>query len=313
MRTRNRALSSGILALGVVLFAACSRETVTSPSRASVAGAPSTVISGLGGAVASFTIGTVFPPGGAPEPGVFKVCTIWDGGGGPTTVTLVSGAPSSTLIITQTAVRLGDGECATVATSTRSSGPDDVVTLTETFSALSEEEGAFSMSDVGPMTYGPGTISLGFRVFHGATVLFTNRQLPPPQKIFPHGGAPEPGVFKVCKVWNGVAGPATRINVFGTPSNTLFLTKTSVSLANGECASVATSTRSGAGDDVVTLTETLPAGSEEVGAFSMNGAGSLAGGPGTISLEFRMFHGATVMFTNKMTPGIQSWTHFRHP
>jgi hypothetical protein len=124
----------------------------------------------------------------------------------------------------------------------------------------------------------------------------------------PAGGDAVAGSIKVCKVWdNDPQGTMTTIAVTSSVEVDAPVTETPLvitspaNLANGTCATVATSGDNGAADSAA-VDETVPANSNLVSVTKITEQGAQSAyTPGTL-LNVNQFHGWTVVFTNHFTP-----------
>jgi hypothetical protein len=130
----------------------------------------------------------------------------------------------------------------------------------------------------------------------------------------PAGGTPEAGAIKVCKVWDNPGdvpgGTLTTIAVTGSTDNVGPVTDTPlgitspVNLADGACATVATSGDNG-GADFASVGETVPANSNLVSTTKIeNDVGNTQSAYGGEQLNVNAFHGWTVVFLNHYTPPV---------
>jgi hypothetical protein len=192
-----------VASVGMVAFTAACSDSPTAPVTARTPTRPNMV--------------AVSPV--APVIGQITVCKVWEGtAGGATTinsaVTLDPGAAGTTTIVGDNS--FNSGECTLRATTTQGADFFDEVTTTEVVPAGAELI-LVQRFDVG----GPagGTVisngaAIGFNVFHGSVVVFTNRLLPPP----PGNEGCTPGYWKQEQhfgSWAPVALNTTFSSVFG--------------------------------------------------------------------------------------------------
>jgi len=164
----NRKAALGASVSMVALLAACS-DSATEPTVARTLSRPSMVVS-------------------APVPpviGQITVCKVWDGtaGGATTIAAAVSadrGALGNSTIVGDNS--FNNAECTLRATTTQGSDFFDDVTVTETVPAGAELTLVQRFDVGGPAggTVVANGVAIGFNVFHGTVVVFTNRLLPPP-------------------------------------------------------------------------------------------------------------------------------------
>jgi len=163
---RKAALAASV---GMVAFTVACSDSPTAPVTARTPSRPSMVLTS--------------PV--APVIGQITVCKVWDGtAGGATTInaaiTADRGALGNSTIVGDAS--FNSGECTLRATTTQGSDFFDDVTITEVVPAGAELTLVQRFDVGGPAggTVVSNGVAIGFNVFHGTVVVFTNRLLPPP-------------------------------------------------------------------------------------------------------------------------------------
>lgn len=158
-----------VTGIGMVAFTAACSDSPTAPVAARTPTRPSMV--------ASSPV--------TPVIGQITVCKVWDGtaGGATTIAAAVSadrGAVGNSTIVGDAS--FNNAECTLRATTTQGSDFFDDVTITETVPAGAELTLVQRFDVGGPAggTVVANGVAIGFNVFHGTVVVFTNRLLPPP-------------------------------------------------------------------------------------------------------------------------------------
>lgn len=175
MRMNGRVSATTGAVLAAAFLVACSDSPMAPTKTVKLAAGPNLI-----------TVDQI-PAGYAPEVGKIKVCKVWENptdGTIPNTTINRTGndvtPTAATLTLTAGPYVLGHNQCANVATSTEGNGIFDEVTLTETVPA------GHTLVQVQRFDFGGASSviangsAVGFNTFHGSTIVFTNRFVPPP-------------------------------------------------------------------------------------------------------------------------------------